>query len=273
VLLREAMAQRSGVPQTPIGYTPDWLADWDRMCQGIAALEPMFPPGERTAYASLNYGHIVGEVLRRADGRHIRQFIQDELCGPLGLDNIFLGVPDESLQRVAVLKDAPPAPPEYDARMVGEPAGSEVAKYFNRRDIQQAAIPGSGGVMNARSLARHYAMLANGGELDGVRVLSQESIRKATELQAFELDEVYRVRVRRACGYRLGRDTGPGAGPFAFGHVGGGGSFGYADPEKRFAIGFAKNYFTYNTGTPPRRRTGVEVANAVFSALGLGSVQ
>jgi CubicO group peptidase (beta-lactamase class C family) len=274
VTVREAIAQRSGVPQTPVGYTPEWLADWDRMCQGIADLKPMFPPGERTAYASLNYGHIVGEVIRRIDGRHIRQFIQDELCRPLGLDNIFLGVPDEALPRVAVLKDAPPAPPEYDARMVGEPAGSQVAHYFNRREIQQAAIPGSGGVMNARALARHYAMLAAGGELDGVRILSNESIRRATQLQSYELDEVYRVRVRRGLGYRLGPDTGPGAGPSAFGHVGGGGSFGYADPERRFAIGFAKNYFTYNTGvgTPPARRTGAAVADAVFSALGLGRV-
>jgi CubicO group peptidase (beta-lactamase class C family) len=267
VTVREAISQRSGVPQTPVGYTPDWLSDWDRMCRGIADLTPMFEPGQRTAYASLNYGHIVGEVIRRIDGRHIRQFLQEELAQPLGLD-IYLGVPDEAVSRVAVLKDGPPPPAEYDARMVGEPAGSEVARYFNRREIQQAAIPGSGGIMNARSLARHYAMLAAGGDLDGVRILSPDAIRRATELQSYELDEVYRVRVRRALGYRLGPDTGPGAGPSAFGHVGGGGSFGYADPARHFAIGFAKNYFTYNAPTPGRR-AGPIVAEAVFSALGM----
>jgi hypothetical protein len=52
--------------------------------------------------------------------------------------------------------------------MVGEPAGSYVAKYFNRLEVQKAAIPASGGIMSARGLARHYAMLANWGELDGV---------------------------------------------------------------------------------------------------------
>src|SRR6266567_6665792 len=104
VTLREVIAQRSGVPQTPVGYTPEWLSDWDRMCRGIADLTPMFPPGERTSYASLNYGHIMGEVVRRADGRHIRQFLQEELAQPLGLD-IYLGVPDEALGRVAMLKD------------------------------------------------------------------------------------------------------------------------------------------------------------------------
>ena len=35
--LRHALSHRTGVPQTPVGYTPDWLPDWDRMCRGIAA--------------------------------------------------------------------------------------------------------------------------------------------------------------------------------------------------------------------------------------------
>jgi CubicO group peptidase (beta-lactamase class C family) len=114
-----------------------------------------------------------------------------------------------------------------------------------------------------------YAMLANGGELDGVRILSPAAISRATELQSYELDEIYRVRVRRALGFRLGPDSGPRAGPGAFGHVGGGGSFGYADPDRRFAMAFAKNYFAYNTGAPPTRRSGQVVADAVFKALGL----
>jgi CubicO group peptidase (beta-lactamase class C family) len=82
------------------------------------------------------------------------------------------------------------------------------------------------------------------------------------------------VRVRRALGYRRGKDTGPFASPDAFGHVGGGGSFGYADPSKRLGIGFAKNYFTYrsssalNRGNPPRTAADV-VTEAVFEALGL----
>jgi CubicO group peptidase (beta-lactamase class C family) len=270
VTVREVISQRSGVPQTPVGYTPEWLSDWDRMCRGIADLTPMFEPGQRTSYASLTYGHMVGEVLRRVDGRSIGQFLQDEICNPLGNIDVYLGVPDEALPRVAVLVDGPPAPPEYDARMVGEPAGSEVARVFNRREVQQAAIPGSGGIMSARGLARMYAMLANGGDLDGVHILSPERIRIGTELQSYEYDEIYHVRVRRGMGYRLASDTGPGAGPTAFGHVGGGGSFGYADPARKFAIGFAKNYFTYNSGVRPARRSGPTVGEAVITALGIG---
>ena len=272
--LRHALSHQTGVPQTPVGYTPDWLADWDRMCRGIAALKPMYPIGQRTAYHSLNFGYINGEILRRVDGRSIGQFLQDEICKPLGINGLYLGVPDSELHRVAVLTDAPPAPADYDARMVGEPAGSYVAKVFNRRDVQKAAIPGSGGIMSARGLARHYAMLANWGELDGVRIMPEARIRAGIELQSFEWDEVYWVRVRRSLGYRRGRDTGPLASPDAFGHVGGGGSFGYADPSKKLAIGFSKNYFTYatggavNLGRPPRSASNV-IADAVYDALGL----
>jgi CubicO group peptidase (beta-lactamase class C family) len=272
--LRHALAHQTGVPQTPVGYTPDWLSDWDRMARGIAALKPMYPIGQRTAYHSLNYGYINGEILRRVDGRPIAQFLQDEICKPLGINRVYLGVPDGELHRVATLTDAPPAPADYDARMVGEPAGSLVAQVFNRRAVQQASIPGSGGLMSARGLARHYAMLANWGELDGVRVLPEARIRAGIELQSFEWDEVYWVRVRRSLGYRRGADTGPLASPEAFGHVGGGGNFGYADPARRLAIGFTKNYFTYatggavNAGRPPRSAANI-VADAVFDALGL----
>lgn len=272
--LRMALAHQTGVPQTPVGYTPEWLPDWERMCSGIADLAPMFPLGERTAYHSLNYGYINGEILRRVDGRTIARFLQEEICAPLGIDGAYLGVPDGELDRVAVLTDGPPAPAEYDARMVGEPAGSQVAEAFNKRAVIQASIPGSGGHFSARGLARHYAMLANWGELDGVRVLPEARIRAAIELQSYETDEIYKIRARRALGYRLGADTGPLASPAAFGHVGGGGSFGYADPARGLAIGFAKNYFAYlsggavNRGRPPRAPSNV-VAEAVFDALGL----
>jgi CubicO group peptidase (beta-lactamase class C family) len=273
--LRMALAHQTGVPQTPIGYQPEpWLPDWDRMCRGIADLTPMFPLGERTAYHSLNFGHINGEILRRVDGRTIAQFLQQEICDPLAIDGAYLGVPDSELHRVAVLTDGNPPPADYEARMVGEPAGSRVAEVFNKREVLQASVPASGGVFSARGLARHYAMLAGWGELDGVRVLPEARLRAGIELQTLEWDEIYRVRVRRALGYRRGRDTGPLASPEAFGHVGGGGSFGYADPGRRLAIGFAKNYFSYtgggavNRGNPPRQPSNV-VAEAIFDALGI----
>jgi CubicO group peptidase (beta-lactamase class C family) len=216
------------------------------MCRGIAELKPIYPVGQRTAYHSLNFGYINGEILRRVDGRPIGRFLQEEICKPLGINGLHLGVPDSELHRVAVLTDAPPAPADYDARMVGEPAGSLVAQVFNRRDVQKAAVPGSGGIMSARGLARHYAMLANWGELDGVRIMPESRIRAGIELQSFEWDEVYWVRVRRSLGYRRGSDTGPLA---AVRSVTSGGGSWIRRPSKRAAIGFSKNYHGATGGT------------------------
>src|ERR1700730_18048603 len=78
--LRHALTHQTGVPQTPVGYTPDWLAEWDKMCRGIADLTPMVQIGQRPAAPSLNPGYINGEILRRVDGRPIGQFLQEEIC-------------------------------------------------------------------------------------------------------------------------------------------------------------------------------------------------
>ena len=72
-------------------------------------------------------------------------------------------------------------------------------------------------------------------------------IAAAAELQTDALDQIYNVRVKRGLGYRLGDDTGPGAGPHALGHVGAA-MFGYADPERRFAIAFLKSFIDQQAG-------------------------
>ena len=182
--LRHALSHRTGVPQTPVGYTPEWLADWDRMCRGIADLKPMYPDrrADRLSLAELrSHQRRDPAPCRWPPDRAVpaRRDLQ-----AARINGICPGVPDSELRRVAVLTDAPPAPADYDARMVGEPAGSQVAKVFNRPEIQKAAIPGSGGIMSARGLARHYAMLANWGELDGVRIMPEARSVRASSCRA-----------------------------------------------------------------------------------------
>jgi CubicO group peptidase (beta-lactamase class C family) len=220
VTVRQVLSHTAGIPYPPPGFDLAAFVDWDRTCEGIAQLPLAWTPGTKTGYHNYTFGFIVGELVRRIDGRHIQRFLQEELCQPLGVDSLFFGVPDADLARVATRV------PDNE---------------FNRTEIRQACIPSSGLFVNARSLARFYAMLAMGGELDGVRLLSADRIRAVAEVQTHEMDEIYHVTVKRGLGYRLGDDTGPGAGPAALGHVGAG-MFGYADPETRFSIGFVKSY-------------------------------
>jgi CubicO group peptidase (beta-lactamase class C family) len=236
ITVQQVLSHRSGIPQTPAGSDAAMLVDWARMCAAIAELEPIFEPGTRTAYQAVNFGYLVGEIVRRVDGRPIGEFLQQEIARPLGAESLFFGVPRTALDRVATIGEASVTREQAD-----RPPPTLQAATFNRDDVRMAAIPSTGAIANARSLARHYALLAQGGELDGVRLLSPERIRLASALQTEQVDEFYKVAIKRSLGYRLGNDTGPGAGPRAFGHVGNG-MFAYADPDAQTGVAFLRNY-------------------------------
>jgi CubicO group peptidase (beta-lactamase class C family) len=193
------------------------------------------------------------------DGRSIGDFLQAEVARPLGEPSLYFGVPSPELGRVATIGDAPPS-----ARRSDTPPPTVTPATFNRDDVRRAAIPSSGGITNARALARHYAALAQGGTLGGVRLLSPERVRAAVELQTDQVDELYKVAIKRSMGYRLGDDTGPGAGPAAFGHLGNG-MFAYADPDRQVAVAFLRNSSASTPrGTPS---PGEQVMTAVGAAL------
>jgi len=255
ITVRHVLAHRSGIPHSPPGYGPQLLVDWDGMCAAIAELAPIFEPGTKTAYQAVNYGFIVGELLRRIDGRSIGQFVRQEIGQTLGADSIFFGVPEAELVRVATITGTAAPRARSDV-----PPATVTPETFNRDDIRMAAIPSSGGIMTARALARQYAVLAQGGTLDGVRLLTPERIRLATELQTEAVDELYKQAIKRSLGYRLGDDAGPGAGPSAFGHVGNG-MFGYAEPERQFAVAFLRNY------AGAGRDVGARVVSAIRAEL------
>ena len=173
----DALTHRIGVPLMPVGVTPELMCDWDWMVGQIAEMHPLFEPGTRSGYMAYTFGWVVGEVVRRTDPMHrpFGQFIQDEICQPLGITGLWAGIPPEVEPRVAKLTNlpalppgAPGLPPDSLRFRASPPEVGTNQEVFGRSDVRQACIPGAQGIMNARSQARFYAMLANGGELDGV---------------------------------------------------------------------------------------------------------
>lgn len=244
VTIAQVLDHSSGVPQMPDGATAEGMCDWDRMCAAIADLTPLWEPGTKTGYHAYTIGWILGEVLRRVDGRTPAAFVREEICAPLGLWDLFVGIPDRVEHRVAALVDAPQSPDAPPASALFEraiptniPAG---ASAFNRPDVRRACIPAAGGIMNARSLARFYAALA--GSVDGVRLLSPARAALMAQERRRDTDQVLGLEIRKGLGYFL---HGPNAesipdSPMAFGHPGAGGSVGWADPANELALGFAK---------------------------------
>lgn len=278
--VRHALAHMTGVPQMPADASVELMCDWERMCRAIAGHVPLWTPGTKTGYHAWTYGWILGEIIRRVDGRPISQFARDEICKPLGIEGFYLGIPDNVERRVATLRHGPKPPdaPEFapdslNARAM--PPQLTSAESMNRADVRRAAIPGGGGIMNARAIARHYAMLAEGGTLDGVHVLSRSAIDAARSLETDEVDVVLERRVRKGLGYFL---SGPvdaggvitmGARTGAFGHPGLGGSIGFADPENRFAFGLTKTLLT--VVTEPTKATSYVVAEEIRKHLGINA--
>jgi CubicO group peptidase (beta-lactamase class C family) len=244
--VRDALTHRAGVPLLPPNATPEQLRDWDGMCAYLAAEVPSWSPGTQSGYHAFTYGWLLGELVRRADGRPIARFAQEELCRPLGSPDFYFGIPDAVEPRVATLEwvtDPPEVVPEPGSLAERQiPLGS--LDWFNRPDVRRASLPGAGGITTARWLARHYAALI--GEVDGVRLLPPARIKAATAPQYDGPDFISGLAARRALGYSLGGLPHAPMGPraSAFGHGGAGGSLGYADPERGLAVGFAKTLLT-----------------------------
>ena len=280
--VRDALTHRTGIPLMPAGVTPEQMCNWDWMIDQLAKMEPVFAPGTTSAYHSYTFGWIIAECVRRTDPkrRPFSRFIQEEICAPLGIDNLFMGIPDAAEPRIAKLTNmpAPPAgtPAPGPLRMGAIPGQvGVVQEVFGRPDVRRACIPGAGGIMNARSEAKFFAMLANGGALGGVRLLSEERIRSFSTPRANrgEVDRVLaRVLNLGISGFHLGGESPPappviGSNPHTISHPGAGGSIAWADPDARLAVGICHNRM-FDAQTPQDNPLQ-PIGDAIRQALGL----
>lgn len=273
--VRHALTHRVGVPQMPEGVTPEMMCDWNAMTTAIAALPPLAPPGEKTLYQSMTFGWIVGEIVRRTDpeGRDFRQFILDEICAPLGLADLWLGIPDAAEPRVAIMSDRnagdPPPPLATLFSQSMPPQVALVPPVFERPDVRRACIPGVGGIFNARDEARFWALLAEGGALDGVRLLSEERVAGFSNVRdnGDEPDPVmFGIPIPISTGgYWLGGHRV--SSPRAIWHPGAGGSIGWGDPDNRLAVAICHNRM-FNTRTVEDDPI-LPISHAVMAAVGL----
>ncbi|MEU6403697.1 serine hydrolase domain-containing protein [Streptomyces sp. NPDC046985] len=234
---------------------------WHPMTAALAAQRPQWTPGTAHGYHGRTWGWLVGEVVRRASGRSPGRFFADEIAAPLGLD-FFIGLPEAerarvsrmAYQRPSVDLTAVPADsvPEGLREQVGawrDPdslsnrafAVTEPAEIdFDSPEVQAAELPSSNGIGTAHALARMYAALI--GEVNGVRLLTPETVAAATAEQAGGKDQVMLIPSRFGSGYMLPTESTPMIGPSSFGHTGRGGSLAFADPEYGVAFGYAMNH-------------------------------
>jgi CubicO group peptidase (beta-lactamase class C family) len=265
------------------------MLDWEYMVGALERAEPAYEPGTRYGYHALTYGWLAGELVRRVSGRSVARFVAEELAAPLGLDGLYVGCPPDQRGRAA------PLAPMYGAlgrrlgldpgALMGGPVGRvpellrlpvsphRFASALMPRGIEDvlwgpevmdAEIPAANGFFTARSLARLYAMVAHGGEIGGVRLLSRQTLDKIAVVHSRGPDLVLVLPMGWRLGYH-GAFTTRGSLPGAFGHFGFGGSGGWADPRRDLALAMVCNR---GAGTPLGDLRMLELGTAVVRAPG-----
>ncbi|MGK2929395.1 MAG: serine hydrolase domain-containing protein [Acidimicrobiales bacterium] len=253
--VRQVLCHQAGLPAIRAPLTNKDLWEWDRMCRSVAATEPWWEPGTRHAYHTNTYGHLVGELARRVDGRLPGQWLAEEVARPLDAD-LAWGLDAAEQARCAEVVWQIDAAIGIDwlasqavtdeQRMIAlgyaNPPGYSSIGVVNSPEWRGAQVPSTNLHATARGVARVYGALAAGGTIDGVTVLDAGVLAEATAPQSEGWCPVLEREATFGLGFqptRPDRSFGPNAG--SFGHFGTGGAVGFADPAAGVAFGYVMN--------------------------------
>lgn len=258
--VRMVLDHSAGVPAVDGPLRPGDMYDADVMAGHLARQRPWWEPGTRHGYHLVTFGWTVGELVRRISGLSVGAFLAQEVAGPLGAD-FHLGLPAEHEPRVAPAREWVPGPDwvpsRYVATMLSDPSSVQAVAVanvlaaqvdVNTRAFRAAEMGGMGGFASARGLAAVYAPLAAGGG----GLVSPEAVARMGQVSvASSQDALLLIPTRFSTGFMVSTDnrrraTGSDGnsavlGPSAFGHVGKGGSIGFADPAEQLAFGYVMN--------------------------------
>jgi CubicO group peptidase (beta-lactamase class C family) len=289
ITVRQLLSHQAGLAALSEPLPEGGLCDWDLVVDLLAKQEPLWEPGTRNGYHALTFGHLVGELVRRTDGRSLGTFFADEVARPLELD-FWIGLPEDLEDRVAPIIPADMPEdlallPAFYQQALTEPTslpglvmvnsgGLMMPGACNTREVHAAEIPAANGIANARALAGMYRPLAFGGVIDGFRLVDEATLAEFARVSvATSRDAVLDAPTRWGLGFMKASDNLAGGSvedsvllsDDAFGHVGAGGSVGFADPRARMSFGYAMNKQGGGLGMNTR---GQALADAVYRALG-----
>jgi CubicO group peptidase (beta-lactamase class C family) len=249
ITIGHVLAHRAGVPNLPAeALDLDRAGDRELLVKLICDAKPFARPGRMLAYHAVSGGYILGEVVHRVTGKDIHEVLAEGILDPLGFRWTNYGVSEEDLPEVALnyVTGPPLAPPLSTllTRALGLPL-DRLVEASNDPRFLTAIVPAANVVTTANELSRFYEIFRRGGELDGVRVVEPDTIRRAlTEQSHLEVDLSLGFPTRFSYGLMLGaqvlslygRDT-----QHAFGHLGFTNMLAWADPERALAVAVMTN--------------------------------
>ena len=272
------LGHTSPVPHVRAIIPPGGTTDYDAMVALVAAEPAFWEPGTRQGYHGLTFAWTVGNMVRLAAGKPLGAWFAERVAGPLGLD-FHIGLPESEEARVAPMIGSDPAEADLSSRFIkalmGQPGslpqlflGNSGGADYNSREMHAAELGSANGIANARALATMYANLAGGDGLLRAETIarvgrcSAATHRDATLLQPMRFGQGFMVSTdnRQAGGDSLL------IGEQAFGHVGMGGSVGFADPAHGLSFAYTMNRM--GPGILLNER-GQSLVDATYRSLGL----
>ncbi len=213
ISMRTLLCHQAGLPAIRAAQRDGIMLDWPHMTRVLAEEKPWWEPGTAHGYHVNTYGFLVGEIVRRASGVTIGRFLRDEVCGPLEAD-FHIGLAAAQHARVAEFQwpGSPPKPEFADEYALmrwnayWNPQGFSGGKWVNTKEWREAEVPSTNGHANARSIARVYSALAAGGTIDGVQVLSTDTLREAAHEHASGIDLISQRPIRFGLGIPIDAD-------------------------------------------------------------------
>jgi CubicO group peptidase (beta-lactamase class C family) len=246
------------------------------MVTRMASEEPFWEPGTAAGYHAVLWGYLPGELALRTSGKTLGTILTERMARPLEAE-VHLGLPTVEHGRVADLVGPNHAriQPDLSALLAMKmpPLYRYALQNPSIRPWQDACsapwrvaeIAAANAQANARGIARIYGALARGGDLDGVRVLNEDTIAAMCHEEVGEQDDLVLGRpLRRGRGVILNTQGMYGPNRDAYGHSGAGGSVGFADPSLKLGIGYAMNQMQPGIETDTR---GNRLIKAVYEAL------
>ncbi len=238
--VRHVLTHQGGFPVFPLDFPPERIPDWDALTAATAALPALWPPGTDVGYHPLTFGFALGEVIRRVDGRMPREFLAQEIFGPLGME-ASLGL-DATQDASTVALPRAMSEVTFDDPEGSEQRTSRIAALFASPYVLRAQVPAANGIGTAEALARFYAMLEQGGALDGVRLLREDTVADMTRVHAStEQDWTSHLPSSYGLGVLVGGVFAPYDRAGVFGHGGQQSTISYADPSLGLAVAYVTN--------------------------------
>lgn len=270
ITVEQLFTHTAGFPHAPMLAT-DWH-DHDARMARFAKWRLNWEPGTRFEYHPTSSMWVVAELIERRTGMAYRDFVRVRIAEPLGLPDLYVGLPRAAHHRLADIVHVGTLPSAAELKEMGWPeipeneVTEDALQGFNQAAIREVGVPGGGGTMTAADLALFYqALLADGRAADGRQVWQPATLRMARQVRTGDLrDPIFGKRVNRGLGIVIAGDAdkayrgfGRTGSEHMFGHNGAGGQIAWGDPETGISIAYCTNGMDRNPFRQARRTVAI----------------